>query len=287
MGDVALAHPVNAVLSYAYYGTEDIAAMASAPLRIVADSGAFSMLTQGKHVDPDAYYAWLADNAAHFVWAAALDVIGDDAATWTNWRNGPHHLVPTVHYGAPPATLDRYADAGATLVGLGGMVARRGEHDRLLRWATGMFRHARNHHPHLRFHGWGVSHPRLLASLPWWSTDTSGIGSGYRYGRLKVWDDRTRTYRAVTMDGRGSATDRDLVREYGLDWQDITHSTPATRRHLMRLGVASLQRQERWLQQRHHVTPPTGHPRLPPTGPILHAVDGSVIHWTHVRKDTP
>jgi hypothetical protein len=284
MGDVPLALPVNSVFSYHYFRDADLAEMAGWGIRIVGDSGAFSAMNSGTHVDRDEFHAWAYRWRDALLWTAALDVIGNAEQSWINWLAAPSglRLVPTIHYGAEPREMDRYADAGVTLMGLGGMVARKSEAPRLLRWALSIMAYAAKQWPDVRFHGWGVTHPELLENLPWWSVDSSGFSSAYRYGRLRLWDDKRRGTRTVALDGRSPAADRDLLREYGIDWQDSLRSVSDNRRLLVRAGLASLQRQERWLQARHHVTPPQQIVNPPACGPLIHGVDASRNHWRHI-----
>lgn len=192
---------------------------------------------------------------------ASLDVIGNPDQTWKNYRRLRHRysidVVPTIHFGAVPDLLDRYAADGVDFVGLGGMVGHKSSVDKLMRWTLSVFRYARDNYPGMRFHGWGVTHQKLLSSLPWFSVDSSGIGAAYRYGRAAIWDPRTKTVVSVAMNGREMYRHSDLLRMYyGISPADIAESTVDTRSMIIRTMAKSVQLREDWLRTRHHVTAP-------------------------------
>ncbi len=270
--DVALDHPVNTLVSYYYFEKRDLAGLAALGLRLIGDSGAFSADSQGAPVDRDLFHDWARKWRGDLFWTAALDVIGDAEGTWQNWRSSPPdlRLVPTLHYGCDPREMDRYVSEGVDLLGLGGMVRYRSEPKRLLRWCLQVMRYARDTHPQVRFHGWGVTHPALLMNLPWWSVDSSGFASAYRYGRLQLWNPDTKSRQLVAMDGRQTAAVARLLKDhYGVDWRRIAESNRDTRRDLVRVSIRSMQLMEQYLQRRHRVTPP---PSLTAdgAGPLVH-----------------
>lgn len=267
--------PTDILCSYHYFAGIDMAEIQSWGTRIIGDSGAFSAMSGGTPIDREKFHEWADQWRDALFWTAALDVIGDPGATHTNWeaaRADGLELVPTIHYGEGTKELDRYAEQGATLIGLGGMVPYSSEKDRLMRWCLMMHRHARDHHPHVRFHGWGISHPYLVDNLPWWSTDSSGFSSCFRFGTLRLWLPKRARFVGVDLNGRDLAKHARLVREtYGVDWRLISTSTPENRRLLGRVALRSVQLYSRWLQKRQQVTPPALLvPKLtaPETGPL-------------------
>lgn len=254
--------PVSALVSFHYYPSpEQVGRLYRGGLRMIADSGAFSAMSLGKTVTLDAFAKWAHDVEPYTLWTAGLDVIGDAAGTWDNWtelRRQGLDVVPTVHYGAAPSELDRYVEQGVDFIGLGGMVGRKSEPDRLLRWALSMMRHAQAHHPELRFHGWGISHPRLVMNLPWWSVDSSGFGSAYRFGRVRLFDPATRKQHGADLDGQDVYRLGRLLRtHYGTEPAAIERSSAANRRLVIYVSVRSIQLLEDYLRGRHKVTAPT------------------------------
>lgn len=255
-----LAVPTDILCSYHYFSDIDMGRIASWGTRIIGDSGAFSAMSSGKPIEREDFHAWADRWRDDLFWVAALDVIGDAEASYQNWqaaRRDGLELVPTIHYGEGTDQLDRFAEEGATLIGLGGMVPYSSEKDRLMRWCLMMHRHARDHHPQVRFHGWGISHPYLVDNLPWWSTDSSGFSSCFRFGTLRLWHPRRGRFYGVDLNGRDLAKHAKLLREvYGVDWKLIATSTPENRRPLGRVAIRSVQLYVKWLQSRQQVTAP-------------------------------
>lgn len=286
--DVVLDRPINTLVSYFYFADHDLADLSSVGLRMIGDSGAFSADSQGTPVDRDQFFHWAQRWADHLYWVASLDVIGDAAATLANWRAAPDglRLVPTLHYGCDPSQMDVYVDGGADLIGLGGMVRYKAEPKRLLRWCLSVMRYARDVHPQVRFHGWGVTHPTLLMNLPWWSVDSSGFSSAYRYGRLKLWNPDTKTTQVAAMNGRETAGIARLLRaHYGIGWDRIAVSNTHTRRDLTRVAVRAMQLMEAFLRSRHRVTPPPSLADQSVTGTSLFTADFSMSGGdTEIRK---
>ena len=257
-----LDYPVNVLVSYHYYRTADIAEMASWGLRIIGDSGAYSADSQGAVIDRDDFYAWADRWRAALCWTASLDVIGDPDKSWANFITAPPslNLIPTIHYGCDPRELDRYVEAGADFIGLGGMVGFKSESDRLLRWCLSVMRYAAKTHPQVRFHGWGVTHSKLTMNLPWYSVDSSGFSAAYRFGRLSLFDPDAKKTRNVALNGTDIA-DVDIARllrkHYSIGWERIKDSGSHNRRDVTRVAMRSVQLNERYLGSRHRVSPPS------------------------------
>ena len=289
---VAITFPVDALVSFHYYGADaDMAALVinTGRVRVIGDSGAFSALTQGAHIDLDAYATWVHRWREHLYWAASLDVIGDPVASYRNWKTlrDRHQLatVPTLHAGADTSWLDAYAGEGVDFVGLGGM-AGIGQAPRAYRWAVGMFRHARANHPGVRFHLWGVTNRTFLDSLPAYSADSSGaIGQAYRYGSLRLFDPASGKHLSVMLRGRNVYRAGSLLRRvYGVDPAEIETSHSGNRVTLVQIAVAVTQQYALWLQRRHgHVSAPSWGVRhgdrcgqvATADGPLVHVVAGT------------
>jgi hypothetical protein len=283
---VKVSYPVDALVSYHYYAEDKTMAplVATGRLRLIGDSGAFSALTQGAAIKLDAYADWVRRWREHLLWAASLDVIGDAAGTWRNWTTlrDTHDLatVPTLHAGADVRWLDRYAAEGVDFLGLGGM-AGTGQAGRAFRWAVKVFRYARDHHPDMRFHLWGVTNRQFLDNLPCWSADSSGIlGAAYRYAQLRLFDPATGRHHNVALRGdraiyRLSAL---LRKVYGVDPGEIERSHPGNRTTLIRLAAASTQQYANWLQARHQVSAPAS---------LATALAGPRVHVVANNRNAP
>lgn len=282
---VELRYPVSALCSFHYYSDPAVVKrLHDGGLRLIGDSGAFSALTSGKPIDLDAYIRWGHAVLPYTTWLAGLDEIGNADKTWTRWRTTRKaglDVVPTLHYGATPRLMDRYVEQGVDFFGLGGMVGRKSEQARLMRWALSMMRYARDTHPGVRFHGWGITHPLLLTNLPWWSVDSSGFGQAYRFGRLNLFDPDTKRSHTAALDGSDVYRLGPLLRKhYGTTAKSVERSTAANRPHVIRVSARSFQLLEDHLRLRHRIPPPTYGVRDPMAGTNVHAVDGSVGNLT-------
>lgn len=274
-----ITYPVDALVSFHYYRRDDLMQAVTGPghLRLIGDSGAFSAWSQGAPVQLNEYAAWCLKWRQVLCWVAALDVIGDPEATRRNWliMRDDYGLdtIPTLHAGSDPGHLDVYAAAGVDYCGLGGLV---GIAPRAFRWLISVFRYARDNHPQMRFHAWGVTNRQILEALPFYSADSSGImGQAYRYARLRLFNPRTSRDVMIALDGRDPYRHRDLVAGvYGVEPADILTSTPANRALLIKLAAASTQQYAAWLQARHHVTAPAWGIRetVSPDGTRVHLV---------------
>jgi len=286
--DLVLRYPINALVSYHYFKNNDIAEMQGWGLRLIGDSGAFSAETQDTPIDIVEFAEWGKRWTDNLAWLASLDVIGDQAATYTNYkwlRNQGLDVIPTIHYGCDPKELDKYAADGVDYIGLGGMVGRKSEAQRLLRWTLSIFRYARDHHPAMRFHGWGVTHPQLVMNLPWYSVDSSGFSSAYRFGRLTLFDPDTGTKHNVAMDGKDIYNHADLLkRVYKCDPAEVAVSTPQTRRQLVRLAVASVQQMENQLRKRFNVSAPVYGLNRSDDGTNVHLANTAVEYYYNIQS---
>lgn len=267
--------PRNILVSYHYFKGYDLNKFAG--LRVIGDSGAFSAKHQGAQITTAELAAWAQKWRHRLCWVAALDVIGDTAATRRNWHDmvDGHGVpgVPTVHFGCEPRTLDYFGSRGVDFVGLGGLVGRPAPAQ--MRWLVSMFRYARDAWPDMRFHGWGITHNDAL-QLPFFSVDSSGWGGGYRYGRLQLRDPLSKTVYTLDLDGRGTydpAIARLLRDHYGVNPSEVATSGPHNRLLMVRLSALSASVQE---QQMRHL-----HRRarvLAPAWGQLDRVDGPHLH---------
>lgn len=286
-------YPLDALVSFHYYRREEQMenVLGTKRLCLIGDSGAFSAFTQGQPIVFTEYLAWVRRWLPYLAWAAALDVIGDPAATLRNWRamRDEHALatVPTLHVGTDPAWLGNYAREGCDFIALGGMVGRALQ---ALPWVVNVFRYARDHHPELRFHIWGVTSRRVLDNVPAYSADSSGIlGAAYRFGTLRLFDPRTARHTTVPLRRHDVFKVGRLLRDqYNVDPETIIRSTPENRHVLIQIAARATQLYADWLARRHNVSPPTWAVKTPPHldpqpgattpgGPRVHLVGNSGV----------
>ena len=294
MTAVKITYPADVLISFHYFRDDrNVAALAdTGQFRIIGDSGAYSAMSIGTPIDIGEYAAWVQRWHPHLLWCASLDVIGDPDGTLKNWRTLRDRygltVVPTLHAGSPIERLDTFAAEGATLVGLGGM-AGKGQAVRAFRWAVAAFRYARDRHPDMRFHLWGVTHRQFLNVLPAWSADSSGILSkAARFGSLRLFDPATGATPTLQLSARSRdpLKHADLLRRvYGVDPADIRTSHAGNRRLLFQASAAVGQQYAAWLQRRHNVSPPALLADIGVVGPRLHAAESTLKDLLATLRD--
>jgi hypothetical protein len=247
--------PRNALVSYHYFRTYDLDRLTG--LRLIGDSGAYSAASQGATITTKDLAGWARQWAHRFAWVASLDVIGDPVGTRANWCKlvDVHGIaaVPTIHFGADPALMDFYATRGVDFLGLGGMVGFKSSKTRLLRWIVACMRYARDHHPGMRFHGWGVTAVELMRA-PFFSVDSSGWAAGVIFGRLTVSDPNSLTDYKIDLNGRDvyrPAVARLLRDHYGIRPADIARSYSGNRETVIRACALSASVAEQRMRRLH------------------------------------
>ena len=282
--------PRNILCSFHYFRDYNLDQYAN--LHIVGDSGAFSAESQGAKISTADLAGWAKQWRHRLSWVAALDVIGDPVATRRNWldmvENHGVPGVPTIHFGEDPSTLDFYAERGVDFVGLGGMV---GKHTaKQMRWLITVFRYARDHHPDMRFHGWGVTADSVL-QLPFYSVDSSGWTSGLRYGRATIRDPKSSTDHQIQLNGRDvfrPAVGRLLIDEYGVNPADVARSSGENRRLVVKVVSLSASVQEQRFRRLHGKIERPAWGRIASmggVGPGLHLADTAAVNLGWVAEE--
>ena len=218
--------PRNVLCSYHFFKDFDLDRISH--LRVIGDSGAFSAKSVGAEITTANLAAWANKWRHRLCWVAALDVIGDAEATRRNWHEMVDEYgvpgVPTIHFGCPPETMDYYVERGVDFIGLGGLVGRPAPAQ--MRWMVSMFRYARDKHPDLRFHGWGVT-SRDALKLPFFSVDSSGWTTGVRYGRVILRDPHTgQAHEVQTLLGNLAALGCGDLAELQAQLDVLAHGQP-------------------------------------------------------------
>lgn len=165
---------VRLLVSYAYVNPVKPAVPAYGPgvrnvLGWALDSGAFTAYSKGTEIDHERYIKYAKGCGAEDVFG--LDVIGDPDATAANlekeWAAGLNS-IPTIHYGQATAERVAWARSGPTgKIAIGGVArmsfAKRWNHTARvfqLAWPC-------------KIHGLGITDPRIIASFPFDSVDSS------------------------------------------------------------------------------------------------------------------
>jgi hypothetical protein len=212
--------------------------------------------------------AWAKTYWDALAWIASLDVIGNIVESQRNWNqmvDAGIPAIPTIHLYERPDEMDYYAERGVDFIGLGGtaLVDSSPTPQEKLRWMVACFKYARENHPQMRFHGWGLANRNFLR-LPFFSADSSGWGASYRYGQLRLRDpvNLGKTY-SIKLNGRGTYSKEVacLLRDhYGVNPSEVSTSGPGNRLLMVRLSALSAAVQEQEYRQMHRkapVTPPT------------------------------
>jgi hypothetical protein len=268
---------MNMLWSYAYARTrplgEDVASLGVEQLRFFADSGAHSARTLGIHLGVDDYAKWLLKWRHLFTVYANLDVIGAPQATRDNqtYLEQEHGLnpMPVFHTGEPFDVLARYLEEGYTYIALGKLL---GIGPSVLHpWLDQCFKMA---HGAAVFHGFGMTKWPTLKRYPWFTTDSSTWGAGYRHGRVVLFGRN----KWLTVDLRDPLDTihryRDVIDTYGVPYAMFSRSGQ-TRDLLGSVSAASYYRAAAWLRELHGpvaLPPGKGYPPNPPD-PILPAAE--------------
>lgn len=280
--------PRNGLVSYAYYRTADLDRLKS--LRLIGDSGAHSANTLGIKINDKLLADWITKWRHRLAWAACLDVINDPEGTWRGFRtmHEVHGIegVPSLHFGTDPREMDRYADYGVDFMGLGGMVGK--SRPKSMRWLVACLRYARDNHPDMRFHGWGLT-SEVTFQLPFWSVDSSSWCAAWMFGRLHLRHPRTGEATLVQLDGKQAyrpEVARLLRDHYGTAPSEVAECTPVTRKNVVRAAALGASVAEQRLRKVHGPIPAPkwGQLNPRPDGPHIHLANTSpsMYHWAEM-----
>lgn len=225
--------------------------------RIVGDSGAYSARTQGVTITNDELGEWANKWRHRLFWVACMDVAGNQNLTRKNWTylNTHYNLqsIPSIHMGDAPKMMDYYVERGCDFLGLGGLAGGGEQRNAQMRWLISVFKYARTNHPHVRFHGWGLTKEETK-KLPFWSVDSSSWGSGYRYGTVTLRHPSNNTRIAYRTDGRCVYHPRAmelLTKYYDTKPSDVAYSTPESRKDIVKVSALSMSVYEQNMRRLH------------------------------------
>lgn len=218
---------VRILISYAYgdnidYETEvNYAASRGIRLQLMADSGAFTAYTTGRTINLTSYAKWLNAWSRLFACAAPLDVIGDWRATADNVER-LRDLVDNVnvlgafHVNTPLTALERQCEH-STYVGVGGAIGLTSRHRAITRYLVDVHRIAQS--ANVGLHGFGMTIPMIVTSLPWLSVDSSYWNSAARTGTLKLYDTLRNRWIVIRVGNQKpiSSDVARVIRSYGKD----------------------------------------------------------------------
>jgi hypothetical protein len=156
---------------------------------IFLDSGAFSAYAKGSCIAMEDYCSFIKTHEiAHH---ANLDVIGDPAASWANFKEMSSRgldPLPVFHLGSPEKWLLRYLEL-SDRIALGGMVKAPG----LNKWLDGVWNLIDKYNPKVKIHGFGLTALDLLLQYPWDSIDSSAYCATVKHFRHPLWNGSSMT----------------------------------------------------------------------------------------------
>jgi hypothetical protein len=214
------------LVSYAYergwdfHAEREYAAAVGVDLAFMADSGAFTAWTSGQPVSLPDYVSWLRRwGPGMFTCAAPLDVIGDPAATRVNIARmrevlgGALNVLGVYHVGSPIEELYHQC-ATSPYMAIGGAVGLTRRKEAIRKQLRGVHSVARD--LGTRLHGFGITVPQLVRTLPWMSVDSAYWKSSQRTGRLHLFDHRTGIWtRAGQVGTREVLEHAELIASFG------------------------------------------------------------------------
>jgi hypothetical protein len=162
--------------------------MSAKPLNLMLDSGAYDAWRHGKPVDLGAYIACCRNHADVIEQPVSLDSIpgkpgqprtrkmAEEAASrgWKNYRRMKKEgidAMPVVHNGEDRSWIDRYAEAGATWIGLASGSRAFPDYARRV-WLRGAFARL-SRYPGVRGHGFSETRLEIMSEFPWYSVDSA------------------------------------------------------------------------------------------------------------------
>jgi hypothetical protein len=267
-----MTEPMRFLASYAYFRDRDMGDFRSTlasgePVEIFADSGAHSARTLGIDVSLPGYSAWCRRWDAELVAYSNLDVIKAPELTWRNQQAmeaDGFTPLPVFHTGSPWRHLERYLDHGYTYIALGALL--KNPPNVLMPWLAKAFRLADGK---AVFHGFGMTVIKALREFPFYSVDSSTWTSSFRYGDIRLFDQRAGNLR-VLLPGDTAAFRRwrDLIRVHGADPAQLAVAYRTRDSGLrVKIALAAFQRMQEWARMIHGpIAVPDG-PRNPLTRP--------------------
>jgi hypothetical protein len=216
-----------------------------------ADSGAVSVHSLGATVTVREYGEWLQKWKHLFSFYANLDVKGNVAEGLKNQKTLEGmglEPVPVFHGGEPWSVLDDMIQ-DYPFVALGGMVGHTQSGSKAMwRYLAKAFQMAKG--KSVVFHGFGMAHWEILKSFPWYSIDTSGWGSGFRYGTVPFWNPHTCILKRARLgDRKNWAKNGPGIRALGFDDRIYKKKGEAKRVQLCHISARSHTLAEQYLEK--------------------------------------
>jgi hypothetical protein len=205
-----------------------------AKIPVMLDSGAFSVLNSGAHIDIDDHIKWVKywknrNKTSTLLLNISLDVIGNQEATIKNYKyqiSKGAIVVPTIHYPTNPKEIDSLLDTPSGWVSLGGLVRffSKSHLDNVTSWSAAIL--SRAHKKNIKVHALGAIVPEIHWALPLDSCDSTYWLSGSRFGQHSLFDPTIRHWRKIKTKSKSSYKYGSLLRDiYGTSPEEIDADT--------------------------------------------------------------
>lgn len=218
---------------------------------VFADLGAYSAMTQGGSVDVLEYAEWVKRWSHWFSVYANVDAIGDAKGTRENQERLESlglNPLPVFHTGESFDVLEWYLERYPYMA-LGGMVPYAIHPEKLIPWIVKCFKLAGGR---TVFHGFGCTTWDIIKAIPWYSVDSSTWGTGFRFGKVKIFDPHHgRFVEAILGDYKKTFKHARLIRDLGFDPEDFADRTKNKRSMICAVAALSYMKAESWLRDRH------------------------------------
>jgi len=229
--EIAASKRERILISYWYYRNQHLGEYfgldprdPDGPLLFV-DSGGFSAYSQRKEVDIGRYAEWLHQWEGWYVACANLD----DKASWRKTLRNQQELesrgirpIPIYHGGEPLSLLRDYVQE-YKYVAFGGLTNKTTERYALESLFEQALRVCAEYGAVV--HGFGTSTSGFFWRYPFYSADSSSWTSSHRYGRLPLYDPKSRKIVMFTHgkynNGKTARDFAALFRLHGFDWRGI------------------------------------------------------------------
>jgi hypothetical protein len=153
---------------------------------IFLDSGAFSAMSQGVHIDIVDYIAFVKQNKSKLKVYANLDVIGNAEATLKNqeiMEKAGLNPLPCFHYGEDKKYLQMYCEKYKYFA-IGGMVPYTKKHDVLVKFLDNCFNIIMKYDK-IKIHAFGIAGSmKLLLKYPFYSVDSTSWLQTAKFGKV-------------------------------------------------------------------------------------------------------
>jgi len=193
----------------------------SSGMKMMLDSGAYSIWKSGTEVDLDSYIAFCKKELTESQWGelyfVGLDKIpgtistaptGDELknASNTSYLNYVRMKeagvvnIPVYHFGEDLGVLDRYLEIGVDYIGIGGMARAVSDKNKRL-WLDSLFTHIEDTGISVNLHGFGITSSSLVKGYPWYSVDSVSVALAVGHGSVFIFNTELKKLSTVYVAG--------------------------------------------------------------------------------------